>query len=87
MGKADVAEQACTRQIPLMGSPCCDRMAFDLAQRCEQHPDPNSCPDAMIAPARGGYGLYVRDGEDGCANSIIEIAYCPCLRGEASING
>lgn len=31
----------------------------------------------MIAPVRSGYGLYVRDGEDGYANSIIEIAYCP----------
>ena len=52
-------------------------MAFDLAQRCEQHPDRAACPDAMIAPVRGGYGLYVRDGEDGYANSIIMIAYCP----------
>ena len=60
-----------------MSSPCCDRMALDLAQQCEQHPDRNACPDAMIAPVRGGYGLYVRDGEDGYAGSFIEIAYCP----------
>ena len=52
-------------------------MAFDLTQRCEQHPDRDACPDAMIAPVRGGYGLYVRDGEAGYADSIIEIAYCP----------
>jgi hypothetical protein len=31
----------------------------------------------MIAPVRGGYGLYARDGEDGYGGSVIEIAYCP----------
>ena len=60
-----------------MSSPCCDRMASDLARRCEQHPDRNACPDAMIAPVRGGYGLPVRDGENGYASSVIEIAFCP----------
>jgi hypothetical protein len=31
----------------------------------------------MIAEVRGGYGLYVRDGEDGYGGSVIEIAFCP----------
>lgn len=56
---------------------CCDRMANDLNQKCDLHADRAACPDAMIAELRGGYGLFVRDGEDGYGSSIIEIAYCP----------
>jgi len=26
---------------------------------------------------RGGYGLYVHDGENGHGASVIQIAYCP----------
>ena len=60
-----------------MTAACCDRMGYDLGQRCERHADRAACPDAMIARMRGGFGLYVRDGEDGYGASIIEIAYCP----------
>lgn len=60
-----------------MTKPCCDRMAFDLAQKCDLHHDRAACPDAMIAPVGGGYGLYVRDGEEAYGSSVIEIAYCP----------
>ncbi len=56
---------------------CCDRMADDLNQSCELHADRAACPDAMIERVRGGYGLYVRDGENGYGSSVIEIAYCP----------
>lgn len=56
---------------------CCDRMAFDLDQKCDLHADRAACPDAMIARVSGGYGLYVRDGEDSYGSSVIEIAYCP----------
>lgn len=52
-------------------------MAFDLNQVCKWHPDRAACPDAMIAQVRGGYGLYVRDGEDAYGSSVIEIAHCP----------
>ena len=52
-------------------------MTQDLEQECQHHPDRDACPDAMIASVRGGYGLYVRDGKDGHAGSVIEIAYCP----------
>jgi hypothetical protein len=52
-------------------------MADDLGQTCDLHADRAACPDAMIAHVRGGFGLYVRDGEDGYAGSVIEIAYCP----------
>ena len=60
-----------------MTGPCCERMAFDLNQECAVHSDRAACPDAMIAQVRGGFGLYVRDGEDGYGQSVIEIAFCP----------
>lgn len=74
--KADVAKQLPTGQTWLMTT-CCDRMAYDLDQTCDLHADRAACPDAMIARVRGGFGLYVRDGEDGYATSTIEIAHCP----------
>jgi hypothetical protein len=52
-------------------------MAYDLDQECDLHSDRAACPDAMIAEVSDGFGLYVRDGEDGYAESTIEIAYCP----------
>jgi len=52
-------------------------MADDLGFVCDQHADRDECPDALIAPVRGGYGLYVRDGENGHPASIVQIAYCP----------
>jgi hypothetical protein len=52
-------------------------MADDLALVCDRHAERDECPDALIAHLRGGYGLYVRDGENGHAASVVEIAYCP----------
>jgi hypothetical protein len=52
-------------------------MADDLSQQCDMHPDRAACADAMIAEVRGGFGLYVRDGEEGYGSSVIEIRYCP----------
>jgi hypothetical protein len=52
-------------------------MAHDLNQRCALHIDRAACPDAMIAEVRGGFGLYVRDGEEGYAAGVIEISFCP----------
>jgi hypothetical protein len=60
-----------------MTATCCERMAHDLSQTYDLHTERSACPDAMIDQVRGGFGLYVRDGEDGYAASIIEIAYCP----------
>ena len=60
-----------------MTIPCCSRMAYDLNQTCDLHVDRAACPDAMIAEADGGFGLYVRDGEEGYAASTVEIGYCP----------
>ncbi len=55
---------------------CCDRLAIDLNQTCDSHSDRAACPDAMIAQVRGGYGLYVRSGENGYGSGVIEIAFC-----------
>jgi hypothetical protein len=52
-------------------------MAFDLNQTCDLHAERAACPDALIAQVRGGFGLHVRDGEDGYAASTIAISYCP----------
>ncbi len=52
---------------------CCDRMDYDLNQKCDQHKDRYACPDALINRVRGGYGLIVHDG----GSSVIEIAFCP----------
>ena len=52
---------------------CCDRMAYDLAQKCEVHATRSDCPDALIARVRGGFGLLVHDG----SGSVIEISFCP----------
>ena len=75
--EADIAEQRLNRQKRAMTATCCERMADELSQACDLHADRAACPDAMIAQVRGGFGLYVRDGEDGYAASTIEIAYCP----------
>jgi hypothetical protein len=53
---------------------CCERMAFDLQQRCEKHADRFRCPDALIEQrADGYYGIIVHDG----GRSSIQIVYCP----------
>jgi len=52
-------------------------MTADLTQKCALHADRWACPDAMIAEVRGGFGLYVRDGKNSRATSVIEIAHCP----------
>ena len=56
-----------------MAALCCDRMAYDLNQRCEIHESRADCPDAFIKEVRGGYGLIVHDG----GSSVVEIAFCP----------
>ena len=75
--KPDIADQRSSGQEVAMIGTCCERMAYDLTHTCNLHADRAACPDVMIAQVRGGFGLYVRDGEDGYATSTIEIAYCP----------
>ena len=52
---------------------CCDRMDFDLSQKCDLHDRRADCPDALIDIVKGGYGLIVHDG----GSSVIEIGFCP----------
>jgi hypothetical protein len=52
---------------------CCDRMAADLAQTCDQHPDRFDCPDALTAEMNGGIGLIIHDG----SQSAVLISFCP----------
>lgn len=52
-------------------------MGSDLNHVCELHSERAACPDAMIAPIRGGFGLYVRSGKRGYGSSVIGITYCP----------
>jgi len=57
---------------PNSDATCCERMAIQLQQRCEQHASRYDCPDSILNRVRGGYGLIVL-GTD----SVIEIAFCP----------
>ena len=52
---------------------CCERMAHDLGQTCERHPDRFDCPDALVHRGPDGYGLIVHDG----GSSMIAISFCP----------
>lgn len=62
-----------------MTSFCCDAMRAQVDFSCEQHPDPLGCPDKLLeyVPKHNSYGLLIRDGEDGYAQSQIVIRYCP----------
>ena len=52
----------------------CSHMAHYLSQKCDQHPDPWDCPDAIIILASDGrFGIPIRDG----GSSFIEIKFCP----------
>lgn len=54
---------------------CCDRMKYDLEQKCDVHKDRFDCPDALIhhGSKTKEYGLIVHTGGHG----FIEIKYCP----------
>ena len=52
---------------------CCDRMDYDLTQKCDVHESWFDCPNALIGLVRTGYGLIVHDGR----SSVIEIGFCP----------
>jgi hypothetical protein len=52
----------------------CVHIANQVTQRCEKHPDPHDCPDALVMTVRSGeYGMPIRDG----GSSFSVIAYCP----------
>lgn len=54
---------------------CCEKMASDLNQKCQEHPDPFSCPDNLIHHSKQTkqYGLIIHDR----GSSFSEINFCP----------
>jgi hypothetical protein len=49
-------------------------MRSNLDHKCEQHPDPYDCADAVVVgPPRSSWGLPVHDG----SHSHITIKFCP----------
>lgn len=58
----------------MMAKPCCDTMRAKLDWSCDQHSDPNDCPDCIVRYYPSGvYGIPVHDG----GSSFIVIQYCP----------
>ncbi|HEX2589849.1 MAG TPA: hypothetical protein VHL34_00030 [Rhizomicrobium sp.] len=57
-----------------MATICCERMAQDLNQVCDQHESRFDCGDALIhAASDGAFGIIVHDG----AGMFVEIGFCP----------
>lgn len=54
---------------------CCETMAYQLDQGCEEHSSPSECPDAVVThtPKFDEYGLRIHDG----GTSVIAIQFCP----------
>ena len=58
---------------------CCETMRHYVEMTCEQHPDPQDCPDIVVRKySNGDYGIPVRDG----GSSYIRILNCPWCRTE-----
>lgn len=59
----------------MMAKPCCETMEAQLAWFCDQHSDPNDCPDCIVRyyPRKRCYGIPIHDG----GSSYIVIQYCP----------
>jgi hypothetical protein len=62
-----------TEAAPAMSTPCCKRMAEDLSQRCDQHPNRFDCPDNLIAIWKGRHHILIHDGGE----SGVKINFCP----------
>lgn len=56
-------------------APCCERMKFDLAQRCPMHRNRLDCADNLVfySPELDEYGLIIHDG----TGSLVEMHFCP----------
>ena len=70
----NLVEELSARGVDPGAYPCL-HVAQQVTHRCEMHPDPQDCPDALVrySPVRREYGLPIRDG--GSAMSVIR--YCP----------
>ena len=53
---------------------CCDQMRAQLNWKCDEHPSPSDCPDALVGRIGAkGYGLYIHDG----GSALVEIRFWP----------
>lgn len=61
--------------MPMRNASCCTDMESHLRWRCDQHEDPNDCPDCVVRfyPGQAQYGIPIHDG----GSSYIRIDYCP----------
>jgi hypothetical protein len=68
------AQRLAARGVDPSAYPCV-HMAEQATHRCEQHPDPQDCPDVLVRrlPGSGAYGLPIRDG----GSSLSIIHHCP----------
>ena len=53
----------------------CEKMQFELNQKCDEHSDPFDCAEALIYYSKRHYeyGIIIHDG--GSSYSVIK--YCP----------
>lgn len=70
----DRTQRLAARGVDPSAYPCA-HLAEQATHRCEQHPDPQDCPDVLVRrlPGSGLYGLPIRDG----GSSVSVIRYCP----------
>ena len=54
---------------------CCTTMETHLKWKCDQHANPDDCPDCIVRSygSGGQYGIPIHDG----GSSFIRIDYCP----------
>lgn len=52
---------------------CCQELADQLANTCDDHDDPYECPDIVVVQNNDWFGLPIHDG----GRSAITIDFCP----------
>jgi Domain of unknown function (DUF6980) len=79
-----MAQQAIEAGQDVKAFPCV-HLAYYSRLDCEQHDDPQECPDVLIVKTQDGFGIPVRDG----GHSLVAIKFCPwcgtAIPGAASI--
>ena len=64
-------------KIPVNQFPCV-HMAYYGTALCDTHENGWDCTDvSVVRDERGDWGLPIRDGEDGSAETMIRIRHCP----------
>jgi hypothetical protein len=52
---------------------CCKEMERQVEHHCDDHPDSEDCPDALVGLFGSDYGLRIHDG----GSSFFLIRHCP----------